>query len=36
VQLDFFTEGFNEDFQLVVKHLQPVPMQEKRSTDEIL
>ena len=32
----FFTEGFNEDFQLVVKHLQLVPMQEKTSTNEIL
>jgi hypothetical protein len=36
MQLDFFTEGFNDDFQLVVKHLQLVPMQEKTSTDEIL
>jgi len=32
---DFFTAGCNEDFQLVVKHLQLVPMQEKISTDEI-
>ena len=31
----FFTEGFNEDFQLVVKHLQSVPMQEKIRTCEI-
>ena len=30
-----FTEGFNEDFQLMVKHLQLVPTQEKTSTDEI-
>jgi hypothetical protein len=32
---DLSTEGFNEDFQLVVKHLQLIPMQEKISTDEI-
>jgi len=36
VQFGFFTEGFSEDFQLVVKHLQLVPMQEKTSTNEIL
>jgi len=32
---DFFTEGFNDDFQLVVKHLQLVPMEEKISTVKI-
>jgi hypothetical protein len=35
VQLAFFTQGANEDFQLVVEYLQLVPMQEKTGTHEI-